>query len=299
MLFYTENVLKFAFSLETRDIDFESPNQDDHKKFGILGVPFDGTASYMPGARFGPRSIREASYNFEKYNLIMDKSISTKVYDLGDLEVVHGNFKKTCSNLKKTISEVLDMKMIPLTLGGDHSISFCVLKAMDESNYLDVQKFTIIHFDAHMDLRDSYLGEEYSHGTVMRRIFDLNPKELVQIGVRSASEDEVTFANENNLKTFKSNDVDQNITEIVNYIKNIDGPIYLSFDIDVLDPAYAPSVGTPSSCGLNPKQVEKLIYSLIDKEIVGFDLLEVSSTHIGDITALNAAKIIYDLLCLQ
>lgn len=218
---------------------------------------------------------------------------------LGDLEVVHGNFKKTCSNLKKTISEVLDMKIVPLTIGGDHSISLCILKAMDESDHFDVSNFTIIHFDAHMDLRDNYLGEKYSHATVMRRIFDLNPKELIQIGVRSASEDEAAFAHARNIKTFKSCDVDKNITEIVDYIKNIHGPIYLSFDIDVLDPAYAPTVGTPASCGINPKQVEKLIYCLIGKEIVGFDIVEVCSTHIGDITALNAAKIIYDILCLQ
>ena len=298
MLFYTENVLKFAFSLETTEIDNQSSRSEDHK-IGVLGVPFDGTASYMPGARFGPRSVREASYNFERYNLIMDKTMSTKVYDLGDLEVVHGNFKKTCSNLKKTISEVLDMELVPLTIGGDHSISFCVLKAMDESDHFDVSDFTIIHFDAHMDLRDSYLGEKYSHATVMRRIFDLNPKELIQIGVRSASEDEAAFGQGEKIKTFKSSDVDDNINEIVDYIKNINGPIYLSFDIDVLDPAYAPAVGTPASCGLNPKQVEKIIYSLIGKEIVGFDMVEVCSANIGDITSLNAAKIIYDFLCLK
>ena len=85
----------------------------------------------------------------------------------------------------------------------------------------------------------------------------------------------------------------------IEFIKKIDGPIYLTFDIDVLDPAYAPSVGTPSSCGLNPKQIEKLIYSLEGKEIIGFDIVEVSSTKIGDITSLNAAKIIYDVLCLH
>ncbi len=299
MLFYTENVLKFAFSMETTDIDVESFSHDNHKKFGILGVPFDGTASYKPGARFGPRSVREASYNFERYNLILDNNISVEVYDFGDLEVVHGNFKKTCSNLKTTISEILTLGIVPLTIGGDHSIIYCVLKAMDESDWLDVQNLTIIHFDAHMDLRNLYLGEKYSHATVMRRIFDLNPKEIIQIGVRSAAEDEATFAREKNLKTFESCDVDEKLAEIAAFLKKIHGPIYLTFDIDVLDPAYAPAVGTPSSCGLNPKQIEKLIYSLKGKEIVGFDMVEVSSTQIGDITSLNAAKIIYDVLCLH
>ena len=299
MLFYTENVLKFAFSIETSAIDTELHNPDDKNIFGILGVPFDGTTSYMPGARFGPRSVREASYNFERYNLFLDKTLNTEVYDFGDLEVVHGNFKKTCLNLKTTISEILDMGLVPLTIGGDHSISYCILKAMEENDGLNLQNITIIYFDAHMDLRNLYMGDKYSHATVMHRIFEMDPKDMIQIGVRSSSEEEVTFAREKNLSIYTSYDVDEKIEEIITFLKNIKGPIYLSIDIDVLDPAYAPSVSTPSSCGLNPKQVEKLIYSLKGKKIVGFDIVEVSSTHIGDITSLNAAKIIYDVLFLQ
>ena len=299
MLFYTENVLKFAFSIETSAIDAELPNPDDKNIFGILGVPFDGTTSYMPGARFGSRSVREASYNFERYSLFLDKTLNTKVYDFGDLEVVHGNFKKTCLNLKTTISEILNMGLAPLTIGGDHSISYCILKAMKENDGLNLQNITIIYFDAHMDLRNLYMGDKYSHATVMRRIFEMDPKDMIQIGARSSSEEEITFAREKNLSIFTSYDVDEKLEEIITFLKNIKGPIYLSFDIDVLDPAYAPSVGTPSSCGLNPKQVEKLIYSLKGKKIVGFDIVEVSSTHIGDITSLNAAKIIYDVLFLQ
>ena len=298
MLFYTENVLKFAFSIETSNIDVEPSKEDDKKRFGIVGVPFDGTTSYMPGARFGPRSVREASYNFERYNLILDKYINTEIYDFGDLEVVHGNFKKTCSNLKTTISEILDMGLIPLTIGGDHSVSCCVMKAIDEHEELNFQNITVIHFDAHMDLRDRYLGEKYSHATVMRRIFDMNPKEIIQIGVRSSSQEEARFARKNNLKIYTSYDVDEKQEEIIHFLKKIEGLIYVTFDIDVLDPAFAPSVGTPSPCGLNPKQTEKLIYSLKNKKIIGFDLVEVSSNKIGDITSVNAAKTIYDILSL-
>jgi agmatinase len=297
MLFYTENVLKFAFSIETSNIDVESSNHDDRKRFGIVGVPFDGTTSYLPGARFGPRAVREASYNFERYNLILNKNINTEIYDFGDLEVVHGNFKKTCSNLEQTISEILDLGLIPLIIGGDHSISCCVLKAIDK-NDLNFQDITIIHFDAHMDLRDRYMDEKYSHATVMHRIFDMNPKQIIQIGVRSSSEEEAIFARENNLKVYTSDDVDEKLEEIIKFIKKIEGPVYVTFDIDVLDPAFAPSVGTPSPCGLNPKQIEKMIYSLKNKKIVGFDLVEVSSNKIGDITSVNAAKTIYDVLSL-
>ena len=275
----------------------ESSNHNDRKRFGIVGVPFDGTTSYIPGARFGPRSVREASYNFERYNLILDKNINTEIYDFGDLEVVHGNFKKTCSNLEQTISEILDLGLIPLIIGGDHSISCCVLKALNK-NDLNFHDITIIHFDAHMDLRDRYMDEKYSHATVMHRIFDMNPKQIIQIGVRSSSEEEAIFARENNLKVYTSDDVDEKLEEIIKFIKKIEGPIYVTFDIDVLDPAFAPSVGTPSPCGLNPKQIEKMIYSLKNKKIVGFDLVEVSSNKIGDITSVNAAKTIYDVLSL-
>ncbi len=297
MLFYTENLLKFAFSVDASNIDVVSSNHDDKKRFGIVGVPFDGTTSYMPGARFGPRSVREASYNFERYNLILDKNINTEIYDFGDLEVVHGNFKKTCSNLEATISEILELGLIPLTIGGDHSISCCVLKAMNK-NDLNFDNLTIIHFDAHMDLRDRYMGEKYSHATVIHRIFDMNPKEIIQIGIRSSSEEEAKFARKNNLKIYTSYDVDEKLEDIIKYLKKIEGPVYVTFDIDVLDPAFAPSVGTPSPCGLNSKQIEKLVYCLKNKEIVGFDMVEVSSNKIGDITSVNAAKIIYDILCL-
>lgn len=298
MFFYTENVSKFAFSNEMTDLDLKSSGSSDTDTYAILGVPFDGTTSYKPGARFGPRTIREASYNFERYNLNLNRNLNAEIYDLGDLEVVHGNFDKTCSKLKTTVSEVLDIGMVPIILGGDHSISYCVLKAMDEAEGLNLQNVTVIHFDAHMDLRDTYMEEKYSHATVMRRISELNPKEIVQIGVRSASEDEAIFAVEN-LRVFRSDDVSNDFDSVLTFLEDIEGPVYISFDIDVLDPAYAPEVGTPSSCGLNPQQVEKLIYSLENKEIVGFDMVEVSSSKIGDITSLNAAKIIYDFLCLH
>lgn len=298
MFFYTENVSKFAFSNEITDLDLKTGGSTETNVYAVLGVPFDGTTSYKPGARFGPRTIREASYNFERYNLNLNQNLSAEIYDLGDLEVVHGNFNKTCSKLKRTVAEILNMGMIPIILGGDHSISYCVLKAMDEAEGLNFQNITIIHFDAHMDLRDTYMEEKYSHATIMRRISELNPKEIVQIGIRSASEDEAIFAFGNS-RVFRSKEVEDDIESVITYLEDIEGPVYISFDIDVLDPAYAPEVGTPCSCGLNPIQVEKLIYSLENMEIVGFDMVEVSSTKIGDITSLNAAKVIYDFLCLH
>ena len=293
MLLYTQNPLQFAFSKELGELNTESNKSNRTKKFGVVGVPFDSTSTYKTGARFGPMAVREASYNFERYNMVLDKNIDLEIFDFGDIEVIHGNFQKTCSNIEFTISELLEMGIIPVVIGGEHTVSYGVLKAFD------VENTTFIHFDAHMDLRNEYMGEKYSHAAAVRRIFDLNPMKIIQIGVRSGLKEEIKFAREEHINYFTSHDVNENLEKVKNAINEIKGRIYVSVDIDVLDPAYAPSVGTPYPCGLNPFQLESLIHSLEGKEIVGFDLMEVSSSEFGDITSINGAKIIYDFLCTQ
>lgn len=288
MFLYTENPLKFAFSKDKIEYKGEHPQG---QVFGILGVPFDSTSTYQPGARFGPNSMREASYNLEKYNLSLDKKLERIFYDLGNLEVVHGNFQETSFHMESTIRELLDLKITPITLGGEHTISYSVIKA------LDISDTTIINFDAHLDLRDTYQGEKYSHATVMRRIFDLNPGEIIQIGIRSGAEDEVEFTREAGIKYYTSNHVKNNLLKIEKLISDIKGPVYVTVDIDVLDPAYAPSVGTPSTGGLSPSELQRLIYCLQGKEVVGFDVMEVSSRCVGDITSVNAAQVVYDFIC--
>ncbi|MGZ7160288.1 MAG: agmatinase [Methanobacterium sp.] len=293
MLFYTKSPFQFAFSKELSDLNSEGDKSDSSKKFGIVGVPFDSTSTYKTGARFGPMAVREASYNFERYNMVLGRNIATEIFDFGDIEVINGNFLKTCSNIEFTISELIKMNVIPVVIGGEHTISYGVLKAMDLKNT------TFIHFDAHMDLRDEYMGEKFSHATTLRRIFDLKPKKIIQIGIRSCIEDEINFAHQNHITSFSSNEVNENLEKVKNSVKNIKGPIYVSVDIDVLDPGYAPGVGTPAPCGLNPFQLEVLIHSLNGKEVVGFDVMEVSSSEFGAVTSINGAKAIYDFLCLQ
>ncbi len=288
MLFYTESPLQFAFSKLWGDDE-----SADDAKFGFIGIPFDSTSTYKPGSRFGPRAVREASYNFERYNIVLGKNLDASLFDFGDIEVIQGNFEKTSSIIEFTVKELLDKNIIPVAVGGEHTISSGILKA------LNVENTTIVHFDAHMDLRDEYMGEKYSHATVMRRIFDLNPKDMIQIGIRSCSANEMSFAKQNNITYFTPHEVNKNIEMVKNTIKNIEGPLYVTVDIDVLDPAYAPGVGTPSPCGLNPFQLESLIHCLNDKEVIGFDLVEVSSTEIGDITSINGAKVIYDFLTVK
>jgi len=289
MYLYTENPLKFAFSK-----DFDNSFPKDSPSFGILGVPFDSTSTYQPGARFGPLFVREASYNFEKYNLLLDKVLDANVCDIGNLEVVPGNLEKTYLHLESVISSMSEDGLIPLTIGGEHSISYGVLNALKTQDNL--QDVTILHFDAHMDLRNDYMGEKYSHATVMRRIHDKNPRKIIQMGIRSSSQKEVSFAQANDIDYYTPQEMKDDLKRMEKIIHQIDGPIYVTVDVDVLDPAYAPNVGTPTPGGLNPLEMERLILALEGKDVMGFDLVEVSSTSIGDITSTNAAKILLDFL---
>ena len=285
MFLYLESPLKFAFSSE---FQIEGPTTEP--SLGILGVPFDSTTTHIPGARLGPNAIREASYNMERYNMTQDKYLDADLFDLGNLQVVHGNFQKNSQYLESTVKELLKNKITPITLGGEHSISYSILKA------LNLENVTVLHFDAHMDLRNTYQGELYSHATVMRRIYDLNPLEIIQVGIRSASEGEVEFAREAGIKYYTSNWVKNNLNEIKNVISNIKSPLYVTVDIDVLDPGYAPSVGTPCPGGLNPLELQELIFKLKGKDVVGFDVMEVSSRCVGDITSINAAQVVNDFI---
>jgi agmatinase len=303
MLFFTHNPSKFAFSREKLEIESFSSSVSENKRnksaFGLIGVPFDSTTTYRPGARFGPFAVREASYNFENYNLTFDKSLDAIFFDFGDLEVVHGNVLKTCEKLKETVLELYKAQIVPIIIGGEHSVSLAVLSALKEHKGLD--DVTIVHLDAHMDIIDEYMGEKYSHATVMRRIFELKPKKIIQLGVRSASLEEKDFVKENSEKIdyYTPSYVNSNMEQLESFLNEIKGPIYISIDMDVLDPTNAPSVGNPTPCGLNSFQIEKFLEILSKKEVLGLDLVEIASKEIGDITSINGAKIIYDFLILN
>ena len=159
---------------------------------------------------------------------------------------------------------------------------------------------TIIHFDAHRDLIDNYLDEKYSHATVMRRAFELGPNEIIQIGIRSSSLEEEEFVyNHNNIITFYASNVRENIKPLIEYIKSINSKIYISIDMDVLDPSFAPSLGNPVPIGLSPDDILEILIALKDKEIIGFDVMETATDKLGDITAITASKFIYDFLSLM
>ncbi|MDO5852344.1 MAG: agmatinase [Methanobacteriaceae archaeon] len=265
--------------------------------YAILGIPFDSTTCYLSGSRYGPQAIREASYNFEVFNISSKKDLNIENYDIGNIDITPGNYTKTHIKIKDTIKELQNLNLKPITLGGEHTITCGVLEAMKEYDPKEFEDLTVIVLDAHMDLRDSYLEEKYSHATTIKRVAELEPKQIIQLGIRSACKEEYLFAKNNKkIKFYTNRNFFENKKEILTKLSSIKTPIYISVDIDVLDPSYAPSVGTPASCGLTPLDIEDIIINLSKCDVKGLDVVEVSSNTIGDITSVNASKIIYDFL---
>lgn len=288
MLLNTYEPWKFAFSADT---DFDNLEKDS---FGIIGVPFDSTTSYHSGSRSGPIVVREASFGFEKYNAVFNKNLSTTFYDFGDVNVIPGNCEATCNIVEDTVNELIDLNIRPIIIGGEHSASIGSIKALTEK----YEKFTIVHLDAHRDLAFEFIGEKFSHATVMRRAHELGA-DLVQIGIRSSSEDEELYVKSTyNIQTFKNKDARKHMDAIEYYLTNIEGPIYISVDMDVFDPAIAPDVGNPTPSGIFVSEMEDILKTLSSKNIIGLDVVETATSKLGDNTAVVAAKIIYDFLTL-
>ena len=255
MLFNTYEPWKFAFSAESIDLynldNGESNDSNESKRWGIIGVPFDSTCSYHHGSRYGPTIIREASFGFEQYNSTFEKLLDGEFYDCGDLNVVHGNCRKTCDSLEDAVGELIESNIKPIIIGGEHSVSIGSLKALAnlEENE-DLSNVTIIHLDAHRDIIDTYIGEKDSHATIMRRVHDLNPKELIQIGIRSFSIEEKEFVEgKGNITSFLAKDLFDDFNLLLEKLESIEGKVYISIDMDVIDPAFAPSVGNPTPNG--------------------------------------------------
>ena len=215
-------------------------------------------------------------------------------YDFGDVNVIPGNCMQTCRIIEDTVRELTDLNIRPIIIGGEHSASIGAIKVLAEK----YDKLTVVHLDAHRDLAFEFIGEKYSHATVMRRAHE-EGVDLVQIGIRSASKDEEEYVKSTyNIQTFKTRDVHKHMDAIEYFLVNIDGPIYISIDMDVMNPAIAPNVGNPTPGGLFVSEIETILETLCRKNIVGLDVVETASDRLGDPTAVVAAKIIYDFLSL-
>jgi agmatinase len=279
---------------------FKDRGRLNNPTWGIVGVPFDSTSSYHAGARTGPTMIREASFSLEAYNITYKKGIeNSSFYDLGNIDVVHGNVKETCNIIENTIKELSSLNLKPLLLGGEHTITLPALKAL--SNEHDIEDVTIIDFDAHLDMANEFQFEKFTHATVMRRIHELNPKEIIQIGVRSASKEEYDFIkSQDNIRILESDKSNMhNLSTFKKIIDSIEGSIYLSIDCDGFDSSVIPKVSNPFPNGISMNFFEKILPEICKKECIGFDIVELATNIIGDSSSVTAAKIVHDFLTLK
>lgn len=270
----------------------------ENAKYVILGVPFDVTSTYRTGARFGPNAIRQASQNIETHSFRSGIDIEDlALHDLGDLHVSTSP-KKTVDMLKLVVDEILMDKKIPVTIGGEHTITLGVLKGLSER----AKETAVVSFDAHLDLRKEFQGLTLSHTTFMRVISEeVKPAKIVEVGTRAVSKEELTFAEQVGLCFFTSQQIrKKGVTEIIRRLEEElarYNRIYLTVDMDVLDPAFAPAVQNPEPEGIETHVLLDLLLALCDKRVVGFDVLEVAPIYDEGISAVVAAKVIFEVLC--
>lgn len=273
---------------------FADANSDYNKaRYVICGVPFDGTSSFRLGSRLAPQEMRVSSYNFETYSNFFDIDLTdVQIHDAGDLEVAV-TIDETLELISVHAEKYVRDGKIPIMLGGEHSLTFPFVNAC-KTKYPDIG-FVVL--DAHMDLREEYSGEKNSHACISRHIIEDVTKKYASVGIRSGNREEYEYVRENNIKVFSAEDViSVGIKSVIEDIqKDIRGPIYLSVDMDAIDPAYAPALGTPEPYGITPRDVREVI-SCLSPQIVGFDLVEIAPEYDSGGTALLGAKIVRDFI---
>ena len=257
----------------------------------LFGAPFDSTTSYRPGTRFGSSAIRRESYGIECYSPYQDKDLEdTKVMDCGDLELCFGNTKKALAQIEEQAKEILDNSAIPFMLGGEHLVTLGAFRAVLEK-YPDIH---IIHFDAHADLREEYLGEQLSHASVIRRCWDLVGDERIhQFGIRSGDREEFYWAKEH--VTMRKFDF-EGLEEV---LEKLEGkPIYFTLDLDVLDPSVFPGTGTPEPGGVAFDALRKAAEKVCSRaNVVACDVNELSPHYDpSGISTAAACKIVREML---
>ena len=254
----------------------------------IIGIPFDEKSCYLKGASKGPRAIREASTG-KAINPWTELGVNleeeTVLVDLGDIDVT-GDFKDVFSRIEERILEILEREAIPIVLGGDHSISLPVVRAFSRK----FRPLDILHFDAHPDLYEELYGDRYSHACPFARIMEEGlAQNLVQVGVRTATGEQRAKASKHGVRIIEMKDFKENLT------LDFSNPLYISFDMDALDPAYAPGVSHHESGGLSTRQAINVIHAL-NARIVGLDVVEVNPERdITGITTAAAVKIIKEV----
>ncbi len=271
----------------------------------LLGIPMDIGTSWRSGTRFGPKQIRSESAMIRPYNMATSAAPfdTLQIADIGDLAINTFSLSESLKIIKDSYDGILAQNVIPVAMGGDHSITLPILRAIAAKH----GPVALVHVDAHADVNDEMFGERETHGTVFRRAYEeklIVPEKTFQIGIRGSgyASTDFTEAQGWGFQQFPAWELwQQNLTQIGSQIRKTvgDHPVYITYDIDSLDPAYAPGTGTPEIGGLTTPQALQLIHALQGVNVVGCDLVEVSPPYdpSGN-TALTAANLLFELLCI-
>ena len=264
----------------------------------IFGVPFDATSTYRSGARFGPNAIRQASLNIETYSFRSGIDLEDlALYDAGDLNVSM-DAKQTVDMTKLVVEDILAAGKMPVALGGEHTVTLGIAKGLGAK----AADTAIVSFDAHLDLRAEFMGVTLSHTTFMQLISkQVKPAKIIEVGTRSACKEELAYAKKAKVDYFTSQQIikqgsEQVIAELKQKLEPYEN-VYLTVDMDVLDPAYVPAVQNPEPEGINPTALLDIACALCDKRVVGFDVLEIAPIYDQGVSAVVAAKVMFELLC--
>ncbi|MGV6803821.1 MAG: agmatinase [Ruegeria sp.] len=271
----------------------------------VLGVPMDIGTSWRSGTRFGPKQIRAESAMIRPYNMATFAAPfdCLQIADIGDLAINTFSLADSLRIIKESYDAILAQGVIPVAMGGDHSITLPILRAIAAKH----GPVALVHVDAHADVNDEMFGERETHGTVFRRAYEeglIVPDKTFQVGIRGSgyAASDFTEAKGWGFRQFPAWELwQQNLTQIGAMIRKEVGnhPVYVTYDIDSLDPAYAPGTGTPEIAGLTTPQALQLLQALGGMNVVGCDLVEVSPPYdpSGN-TALTAANLLFELLCI-
>jgi len=268
----------------------------------ILGIPFDGGTSFRSGARFGPREIRVNSALIRPYHPVLRTATfeRLRVADCGDVDVNPMDILDTYGRIETAVGGILAAGAVPACVGGDHSISLAILRAVARAH----GRVAFVHFDSHQDMWDEYFGNRYFHGTPFRRALEeglYDPHATVQVGIRGPvyGAEDFAFGEQHGVTVVRAEVVHrEGIRGALDAVARLRGrKVYVSFDIDSVDPAFAPGTGTPEVGGLSSAQALELLRGLAGLEIVAFDVVEVSPPydHAG-ITSMLAANVLFELL---
>jgi agmatinase len=271
-----------------------SPNEESEPAAFIFGVPFDSTHSYKPGTRFGPDSIRNAFNNIEIFHPQFGADLETiNIQDLGNMQHTV-NVQDMLDMVNKVTAEIQNKNKLVVILGGEHSLTYGTYTSFPSDTGYMV-------FDAHYDLRDGYAGAEYSHASYLRRVVEKRGADnIVHIGARSFVKDELAFLKEHKIKTITDKDIrDGNGPKMIRDVMSTFANTYVSIDLDVLDPAFAPGVGNPEAVGITSRELFDMIHAMAGKNVSCLDIVELNPTYDNGSTSSIAAKLMSTMIAMN